>query len=118
MIYRLRDKKNEKCDIVGELKQIAEFLDYSKDLNFLQINTKLQNDKQYHNNYIDYYIEETNAHVAVRETGEFIINVRNINQGVKVIEMLETEDDINGEYEPNWYDIVDDNHISLLLYVS
>ena len=114
MIYRLKDILHSEFNIIGKLEQIAEFLNYPTNIEYSDLKSRLYNDKLYHNKYVDYSIEESVAHVAVKETGEFIINVRDINQGIKVIEMLETEDDINGEYEPNWYDIVDDNHVSVM----
>ena len=114
MIYKLKDVKDRHFQVVGSLENILDFLDYPSDWDFDQVSRKLKNDKQYQNDTVSYSLEESGVHVAVRETGEYVANVRDILQGLAVIDMFETEDEGNDEYEPGWYDIVDDDHKSLI----
>lgn len=115
MMYILKDSKDKRFRIIGSLENVLEFLDYPTEFDFDETARFLKHDKQYQNEMVSYYLEETGVHVAVRETGEYVANVRDILQGLAVIDMFETEDDGNDEYEPNWYDIVDDNHETLLV---
>ena len=115
MIYRLKDKKNSKINIVATLEQILEFLNYPSDYNFVQAKYKLQEDTEYQNEYSSCYIEESRIHVAIRETGEFVADACDILQAMKLIETFESEDDSVEDYGPGYYDIVDDNHVSLLI---
>ena len=53
-------------------------------------------------------------YVADRETGTFISKVDSIRQGLLLIEAYEIVDKLNGTYEPNFYDVVNLHHESLL----
>jgi hypothetical protein len=53
-------------------------------------------------------------YTADKETGTFIEKVEKIDQGLELIREYEEEDKNNGTYTPDFYDIVDDNHISVL----
>lgn len=53
-------------------------------------------------------------HVANRETVEFICMVDSIEQGLKIINAYEDIDKRWGTYTPNFYDIVNLNHESVL----
>ena len=53
-------------------------------------------------------------YTADRETGTFIDKVESIEQGKKMIDVYEWEDKANGYYEPNFYDVVDENHCSVI----
>lgn len=48
--------------------------------------------------------------VADRSTGSFIEMVNSIQEGMDVIERFETEDKENGDYTPDFYCIVDEDH--------
>ena len=113
-MYILKDKQNTKFKIVGTLENIQEFLAYPINLNYIETKYRLKDDIQYHTKEVDYYIEETRVHVAERMSGNIVADVKDINQGLAVIELFETEDDGNEEYEPGYYDVVDDDHNSLL----
>ena len=52
-------------------------------------------------------------YVSNRETGTFIEEVATIEAGKNLIKEYEADDKKNGIYEPDFYDIVDDEHISL-----
>ena len=53
-------------------------------------------------------------HVACRETGEFICMTDSRAQGLRIIEAYEKIDKMWGTYTPNFYDIVNLNHESVL----
>ena len=53
-------------------------------------------------------------HVTNRETGDFICMVDSVEQGLKIIEAYENIDKRWGTYTPNFYDIVNLNHESVL----
>ncbi len=53
-------------------------------------------------------------HVANRETGNFICMVDSIEQGFKIINAYEQIDKRWGTYTPNFYDIVNLDHESVL----
>lgn len=53
-------------------------------------------------------------HVANRETGEFICMTDSRAQGLRIIEAYEKIDKLWGTYKPNFYDIVNLNHESVL----
>ena len=53
-------------------------------------------------------------YVACRENGDFIEEVSSIEEGIKLIEKYEEEDKANGDFVENFYDVVDENHCSLL----
>ena len=113
-MYTLTDKRNRKFRITGTLVNIQEFLAYPTSLNYTETKYRLKDDDQYHTQEVDYNIEETQIHVAARDTGEIIADVKDINQGLAVIEVFETEDEGNEEYVPGSYDVVDDDNHSLL----
>ena len=58
--------------------------------------------------------EEKHLHVSNRETGEFICMVDSVEQGLKIIDAYEYVDKLWGTYKPNFYDIVNLNHESVL----
>lgn len=53
-------------------------------------------------------------YTADKETGTFIEEVATINEGLKLIAEYEETDKMDGSYEPNYYDIVNNNHESVL----
>ena len=53
-------------------------------------------------------------YTADKETGTFIDQVVSIEQGLKMIAIYEWEDKGTGNYTPDFYDIVDENHCSVL----
>jgi len=53
-------------------------------------------------------------YTADKETGTFIEKVESIDQGLKMIAVYEWEDKVNDCYEPDFYNIVDENHCSVL----
>lgn len=109
MMYKLKDKKDKRFKIVGTLENILEFLNYPSDLNFTQTKYKLQEDEQYNNKDVSYYIEETHIYVAEKESGELVADARDISQAMAVIEMFEWEDENNDDYDKDYYMIVDDD---------
>ena len=52
-------------------------------------------------------------YVADKETGTFIEEVKTLEDGKKLIEQYEQQDIIQGIYEDNFYDIVDENHCTI-----
>lgn len=54
------------------------------------------------------------VYVANRETGDFICRVDSVDQGLLVIEAYEISDKLNNIYVPNFYDVVNLYHESLL----
>lgn len=53
-------------------------------------------------------------YVADRETGTFIDEVRTIDDGLLKIKEYEENDKSEGVYEPGFYDVVDEEHGSVL----
>lgn len=53
-------------------------------------------------------------YTADRETGTFICQVESIEEGKRLIEEYEIVDKILLEYKEDFYDIVDENHCSVL----
>lgn len=53
-------------------------------------------------------------YTADKETGTFIDRVETINQGFKMITVYEWKDKADGNYTPDFYDIVDENHCSVI----
>lgn len=53
-------------------------------------------------------------YVADKETGTFIEEVESIYEGEKLIDMYEEQDKIDGSYEDDFYDIVNENRESLI----
>ena len=47
---------------------------------------------------------------ADRETGTIIDEVKSVNEGLKLIREYEAEDKAEGNYEPGFYEIVDEDH--------
>ncbi len=115
-IYRLTDEKDKHFKLVGTVDNIAEYLQYPYGMDYMTLKERLALDPGYHNEYVFYIIEQTRVHIAVRETGEYVADVRDILQGMAVIELFEYEDEGNDDYEPDWYDIVDDDHRSLVYF--
>ena len=52
--------------------------------------------------------------VANRETGDFIEEIASIEEGKQIIAQYEENDKKDDIYEPNFYDIVDEDHSSVL----
>ena len=52
-------------------------------------------------------------YVADRECGNIIDEVSTIEEGKELIEKYEAEDKANGNYTPNFYDIVDGDRCSV-----
>jgi len=55
-------------------------------------------------------------YVADRECGNIIDEVKTIEEGKELIAKYEAEDKVNGNYEPNFYDIVDGERCSVLTH--
>lgn len=53
-------------------------------------------------------------YTANKETGDFIEKVGSIEEGKKLIAKYEKSDKTEGIYEEDFYDIVDQNHCSVL----
>lgn len=53
-------------------------------------------------------------YTANRETGTFIEEVKTAEEGKKLIEKYEAADKAEGTYEENFYDVVDENHASVI----
>ena len=53
-------------------------------------------------------------YTANRETGDFIEEVTSIEMGKAQIELYEAEDKRNDVFEANFYDVVNENHESLI----
>ena len=53
-------------------------------------------------------------YVSDKETGTFIEKVESIEEGKKIIEQFENADKKEGTFEENFYDIVDEQHCSVL----
>ena len=52
-------------------------------------------------------------YTADRETGTFIDPVETIEEGLAMIDKYEEQDKEDGNYEPDFYDVVDENHCSM-----
>ena len=53
-------------------------------------------------------------YIADKETGTFIEEVKTIEEGKKLIEHYEETDKVDGTYTENFYDLVDEEHCSVL----
>lgn len=53
-------------------------------------------------------------YTADRETGTFIEECASVEDAISQIDVYEAKDEAEGVYEPNFYDVVDENHCSLL----
>ncbi len=53
-------------------------------------------------------------YVADKETGTFIEEVKDIDSGKHLIRCFEADDKREGTYKPGFYDVVNENHESLL----
>lgn len=53
-------------------------------------------------------------YTADKETGTFIDRVESVEQGLEMITVYEREDKANGDYTPNFYTIVDENHCDVV----
>lgn len=54
-------------------------------------------------------------YTADRETGTFIEEVKTLKEGRDLIALYEEEDKREGTYTEDFYDIVDENHVSVEL---
>ncbi len=52
-------------------------------------------------------------YTADRETGSFIDSFETYEDALKAIEGYEAEDKENGDYTPDFYDIVDEEHMHI-----
>lgn len=52
-------------------------------------------------------------YTADRETGTFIEEVATVEAGKNLIKEYEAEDKKHGTYEPGFYDIVNEEHVSI-----
>ena len=57
---------------------------------------------------------EIMLYVADRETGSLIVEVADIEEGKRVIDIFEADDKKNDEFTENFYDVVDQDHCSVL----
>lgn len=57
-------------------------------------------------------------YTADKETGTFIEKVETIDQGLDLIREYEEEDKNDGTYTPDFYDIVNERHMSVLCGAS
>lgn len=53
-------------------------------------------------------------YTANKETGDIICECGSVAEAKAIIELYEADDMSNGCYEANWYDVVDENHNSLI----
>jgi len=53
-------------------------------------------------------------YTANRETGDLIEEAETIDMAKAMIRFYEDEDERNGMFEPNFYDVVNENHESLI----
>ncbi len=53
-------------------------------------------------------------YVANKETGSFITEVNSVSDGIIQIAIYEAEDKEEGTYTEGFYDVVDDNHNTVL----
>lgn len=67
-----------------------------------------------HLNMLRIVNKEKYLHVANKETGNFICMADSVEQGLKIINEYEYVDKLWGTYKPNFYDIVNLNHESVL----
>jgi len=56
---------------------------------------------------------EQKIYVADKEAGNIIEEVASIEEGLKLIEKYEEEDKKEGTYQPDFYDVVDEDRRSL-----
>lgn len=56
----------------------------------------------------------TKYYVSDKETGTFIKEVETIEDGKDLIQQYEESDKADGTYEEDFYDIVDEEHCSVL----
>ena len=56
----------------------------------------------------------TKYYVSDKETGTFIEEVKTIEDGKDLIQQYEESDKADGTYEEDFYDIVDEEHCSVL----
>ena len=59
-------------------------------------------------------VEFMKIYVADREAGNFIEEVKSVEEGKALIAKYEEKDKADGTYEADFYDVVDENHISLM----
>lgn len=52
-------------------------------------------------------------YTAVRETGDFIEEVKSVDEGWALIANYEADDKAEGTFEPDFYDVVDEEHCSV-----
>lgn len=77
-----------------------------KEYNYNQKETRNHNPKGEHN--------MKKLFTANRETGDIIEEVKSIEAGRELISRYEAEDKAEGTYEENFYDVVDEDHNSVL----
>lgn len=53
-------------------------------------------------------------YTANKETGIFIEKVNSVDDGMELIKDYERQDKENGTYTPNFYDVVDEEHNSVI----
>lgn len=53
-------------------------------------------------------------YTADKETGTFIDEVESVDEGLKLIEEYETTDREDGNYTPDFYDVVNEEHSSVI----
>lgn len=53
-------------------------------------------------------------YTADKETGTFIEECTSVEEAIEKIAEYEVADDRNGEWVPDFYDVVDEDHCSLL----
>ena len=57
--------------------------------------------------------DSMDIYTANRETGTFIEKCESIEEALNKISDYEKEDKANGTYEPDFYNVVDENHITI-----
>lgn len=53
-------------------------------------------------------------YTANKETGMFIDKFETVTEALNAIRQYETDDKAEGLYEPDWYDVVDERHCSVM----
>lgn len=53
-------------------------------------------------------------YTANKETGMIIEEVASIEEGITAIEMYNLEDEAEGIYDPNFYDLIDEDGCSII----
>ncbi len=114
MAYRLTDDKDERFYMIGTLDEVADFLTYPRGLEENELRYRLSRDSRYNNDYVAYRFKKTGIHVKDLEYDAFVADVRDIMQGLAVIDLFEWEDEGNEVYTPGSYDVVDDDENSLI----